>query len=305
LLCEKGLAIDGRNLAGDRPLCIAAYHGHTEVVERLLNFKAPLRLPFGDRSCEDSPLFVIAKEGHLGVISVLLKSGASAQQKDEFGWSPIRYAAAHGYPEVLELLLTQASTLSDDFAGASTFDNTGEYVGFAAVSGMSEERKARIRELLFQAEDQADVYMVERTVPSIEPGSQTSADHRLQNLTSVSWAELKQLQAIHKKQASPQQTMGYITAGLHPLHVHQTPKPRDIKHPRHKSSTTPQSALSCRGEALPKRLAICVSPPHHQRYTTNLRRLIQLTTSPWRQSVSAQMSLIPSLLPEEAARLID
>ena len=83
--CEKGLAIDGRNLAGDRPLCIAAYHGRTEVVERLLNFKAPLCLPFGDRSYEDSPLCVIAKEGHLGVVYVLLKRGASAQQKDEFG----------------------------------------------------------------------------------------------------------------------------------------------------------------------------------------------------------------------------
>jgi len=80
---RKGVGNDGRNLAGDRPLCIAAYHGHTEVVEMLLNFKAPLRLPFGDRSYEDSPLCVVAKEGHLGVVSVLLKRGASAQQKDE------------------------------------------------------------------------------------------------------------------------------------------------------------------------------------------------------------------------------
>jgi hypothetical protein len=263
LLCEKGLAIDGKNLAGDRPLCIAAYHVHTEVVERLLNFKAPLRLPFGDRSYEDSPLCVVAKEGHPGVVSGLLKRGASAQQKDEFGWSPIRYAAAHGYPEVLELLLTQASTLSDDFAGASTFDNTGEHAGFAAVSNISEERKARIRELLFQAEDQANVYMAERTVPSIEPGFPDQCGSQTAELDI---GFLGRTQAI----TSYSQETGVTTEnnGLYYGRTTSVTRPSDpeasgYQAPRHKSSTTPQSTLSCRGEALPKRLAICVSPPHH------------------------------------------
>lgn len=166
LLCEKGVALDIQDSAGDRPICIAAYHGHTELVEKLLDFKAALHLPFGDRSYEDSPLCVAAKEGNLGVVSALLQRGASVLQKDEHGWPPIRYAAHYGHSDVLELLLTQLSTLSDDIAGTSALDHISKCVGFAAGPNLSEERKSRVRELLSQAEDQINVYLAERTMRS-------------------------------------------------------------------------------------------------------------------------------------------
>jgi ankyrin repeat protein len=170
LLCEKLVAIDNRDSAGDRPLCLAAYHGHAAVVSTLLDFHSPLRLPFGDRTYEDSPLCVAAKEGNLEVVSVLLSRGASVRQKDEHGWPPIRYAAHHGHPEILELLLTQASILSsDDAAGTLGFDHIAESVGFNAASNISDERKRRVRELLSQAEDQANAYMAERTMRAPTP----------------------------------------------------------------------------------------------------------------------------------------
>lgn len=170
LLCEKRVAIDNRDSAGDRPLCLAAYHGHAAVVSTLLDFHSPLRLPFGDGSYEDSPLCVATKEGHLEVVSVLLNRGASVRQKDEHGWPPIRYAAHHGHPEILELLLTQASIFSsDDAADTLSLDHIAESVGFNAASNISDERKGRVRELLCQAEDQVNAYMAERTMRAATP----------------------------------------------------------------------------------------------------------------------------------------
>jgi hypothetical protein len=151
----------------------AAYHGHAPVVSTLLDFHSPLCLPFGDRSYEDSPLCVAAKEGHLEVVSVLLNRGASVRQKDELGWPPIRYAAHHGHPEVLELLLTQATTLSsdEDETGASGFDHIAEHgsVDFSVTSNISDERKGRVRELLSQAEGKVNAFMAERTMRAATP----------------------------------------------------------------------------------------------------------------------------------------
>jgi ankyrin repeat protein len=305
LLCEKGVAIDSRDSAGDRPLCIAASRGHTEVVEKLLEFNAPLRLPFGDRSYEDSPLCVAAKEGHLGVVSVLLQKGASIRQKDELGWPPIRYAAHYGHPDILELLLTQASIASDDVSGMSALDNIGEYVGFAAGSNLSEERKGRVRELLSQAEDQINAYMAERTIRPAMPGFLDEAGSDAAEL-DISLPDGAQATANHSQEMG----VAASTSGLARTRTTFVPRQSDYEPPRYQPSTLGAFSDSKIDTFVsrPSSTTTVSDMPFTFNHLTGYKppsRSNSVYNQPLRQSVSPQASPMPQLSPEEAALLIE
>jgi ankyrin repeat protein len=305
LLCEKGVTIDSRDSAGDRPLCVAAYYGHTEVVEKLLDFKAPLRLPFGDRSYEDSPLCVAVKEGHLGVVSVLLRRGALVRQKDELGWQPIRYAAHFGHPDVLELLLTQASTISDDTTGMSASDYSGDYVGFAAGSNISEERRRRVRQLLSKAGDPVNAYMPERVLPLTTPGFSDKSESQAAELDTG-------LPGRNQAMLSYSQEMGATMASgrLYYGSPAFVPRPSDPEPPRHRaflpkafgdSKTDPFVSGPSSGATVSDMPVTC---PHPAVNKPPLQS-DSVYNHPWRPSIPPQMSSMPQLSPEEAAMLIE
>lgn len=305
LLCERGVAIDCRDLAGDRPLCIAAYHGHTEVVEKLLDFKAPLRLPFGDRSYEDSPLCVAAKEGHLGVVSVLLKRGASVRQKDELGWPPIRYAAHYGHPEVLELLLNQASHPSNSDTGTSAFGHIGEYVGFAAGSNISEERKARVRELLFQTEHQANNYTAERTMLSTRSGFPEHCESQAAEL-DIGFPGRNQATTSYSQEigAAIANNAPYCgTPTFFPFQSDSEASRYQALSPQPINDTAIHPFMSRPGSNAATRDMSVTSPPplaiHNTPAASN-----SAYNQPWSQSASVQMTPMPQLSPEEATQLI-
>jgi len=111
ILHEKGVNIAERDAAGDRPLCIAFYHGHVEAVEKLLRYREPPRMPFKNRPNEDSPLCIAARAGHLDVVKCLTCKGGLVKQRDGYGYIPLRCA---GHPEVLELLLDDGAGFVDD-----------------------------------------------------------------------------------------------------------------------------------------------------------------------------------------------
>ncbi|KAJ5873529.1 uncharacterized protein N7473_013402 [Penicillium subrubescens] len=145
LLCEKGASLDARNGMGDRPVCVASRFGHVEVVQRLLDRGSPLSLKFGTGFREDSPLCLAAMGGHLHVASLLLVRGASVLKKDEAGWQPMRYAAYHGQPELLQLLLSSGKIPDADIADIINMPDT---VGFSP--GVPEDRMHQVQQLLNQ-----------------------------------------------------------------------------------------------------------------------------------------------------------
>lgn len=145
LLCEKGASLDVRNGMGDRPVCVASRFGHVEVVQKLLDRGSPLSLKFGTGFREDSPLCLAAMGGHLHVASLLLARGASVLKKDEAGWQPIRYAAYHGQPELLQLLLSSVKIPDADIAYIINLPDT---VGFSP--GVPEDRMHQVQQLLNQ-----------------------------------------------------------------------------------------------------------------------------------------------------------
>jgi ankyrin repeat protein len=306
LLCEKGVAIDSRDLAGNRPLYIAAYHGHIAVVEKLLDFKAIPYLPFGDRSYEDSPLCVAAKQGHLSVVSVLLKRGASIRQKDEHGWSPIQYAAHYGHPEVLELLLTQASTESDDVTETSAFDNAREYVIFDTGLNISEERRARVRELLFQAENQSNAYVTEGILPSTRSRSLDQCGSQAAELDIDFSSRTQAVASDSQEKDVPITNNDELSYGM-PAFFPRQPDPRASRHqplsPKPINDISIDSFMSSPSSAAVTRNMHIISPAPLTCYTPGASNAD--CNRPRRPLSSANMTPMAQLSPEEVAKLIE
>lgn len=173
LLCDKGASLDARNGIGDRALCVASRYGHTATVQKLLDRGSPLSMKFETGLREDSPLCLAAMGGHFNVSSLLLNRGASPLKKDEAGWQPFRYAAYHGHPEVLGLLLSR-SNISE--AGIPDILNMPQTIGFSP--SVSEEKRHEVLQLLGQAFKSANSTHMSPSAPSSYPhSSHTPAQH--------------------------------------------------------------------------------------------------------------------------------
>lgn len=162
LLCDKGASLDARDGLGDRPLGVACRYGQVTAVQRLLDRGSPLCVKIGTSFREDSPLCLAAMGGHLHVVSLLLGRGASTIRKDKDGRQPFRYAAYHGHPEVLRLLLSCSHIPDLDIPDLLLIP---EAIGFSAQSEISDERKRQVDELLKQALENPD--SLKNAVPSV------------------------------------------------------------------------------------------------------------------------------------------
>lgn len=171
LLCEKGASLEVRDAEGDRALCIAARNGHVAAVQTLLDFGSPLQLRFGIRSHEDSPLCLAAKGGFLSVVVVLIRHGASVLSKDELGWTPARYAAYYGHPEVLEAIIaaepSALSFLDSTNFSPDTVGVTSGQLGFALDTTVPPDQRRQVIKILKRSQEQQPApLMDEMLLPS-------------------------------------------------------------------------------------------------------------------------------------------
>ncbi|KAL9078439.1 MAG: hypothetical protein Q9157_002628 [Trypethelium eluteriae] len=116
ILLQCGADLEARDPAGDRPLGLAAIHGHLDVVRFLLDRGAALSLKMPSKHNKprfnDSPTCKAAKGGHLGVVQELVNRGGSVHTPDEHNCQPLRYAAYHGHATTVQYLLAQGASLA-------------------------------------------------------------------------------------------------------------------------------------------------------------------------------------------------
>ena len=88
---------------GISPLIIASSEGHLEVVECLLvNPSVALNVQAIDGS---TAVFHACENGHLAVVSALLKYGTNPTNHTKKGITPLMIASSRGYPKIVECLL--------------------------------------------------------------------------------------------------------------------------------------------------------------------------------------------------------
>lgn len=86
------------------PLHLAAFHGHKEVVEFLLEHGAEVN---ARTTAWVTPLHFAAQIGNREVVELLLAHKAKINAVDSKGWTPMNRAQKWGHPEMAEFLKQQ------------------------------------------------------------------------------------------------------------------------------------------------------------------------------------------------------
>ena len=95
----------------DDSLCIAADHGHAQIVQLLIDKGADVK------SQDNQPLRYAAYNGHTKTVDVLLKAGADVHTRDDY---PLRMAASNGHTEVVKLLINAGANIHAYYDSATT-----------------------------------------------------------------------------------------------------------------------------------------------------------------------------------------
>jgi uncharacterized protein len=93
---------------GWTPLHLAAYFGHPEVANALLDRGADVNAR-STNSMKNTPLHAAAAGGNVELVRLLLERGADANATQERAWTALHAAAQSGNREMVELLLAHGA----------------------------------------------------------------------------------------------------------------------------------------------------------------------------------------------------
>ncbi|TSL82517.1 Ankyrin repeat and SAM domain-containing protein 3 [Bagarius yarrelli] len=94
--------VDGRNLGGWTPLMYAAYIGHDNVVNLLLESGVSVNASTAKGL---TPLMLAASCGNESIAYFLLQQGAELERKDERGWTALLHSTSTGHQQMVQFLL--------------------------------------------------------------------------------------------------------------------------------------------------------------------------------------------------------
>lgn len=108
-LLKMGENVDIQNLPfQQRPLHLAVYNEHPEIVEMLLRYGADVNARMNNGQ---TPLFVASYFGDVRSMKMLIEHGAEVNVKDHLGNTPLHKAAEGDSPEAVKLLLKHGAEL--------------------------------------------------------------------------------------------------------------------------------------------------------------------------------------------------
>ena len=138
LALEAGINPDLTDENGRTPLMLAAFNGHTEIAERLLEAGARVDL----RDSTNRTAFMFACTGpNLKLVTLLHRRGANINDIDSHeSWTPLMFAAAEGYSDVVQYLLSNGANPKAEDVDGETAATFARQRGFAEVAALIEAR---------------------------------------------------------------------------------------------------------------------------------------------------------------------
>ena len=114
LLLDKGAKINPKEKGGRTPLYWAAKQGHMDVVELLVARGAVTK------AGATKLLFVAAEDGCEALAKVAIENGGdvnASEGKDQEGWTPLTEASQKGQTEIVKLLLANGADVTVNWGG--------------------------------------------------------------------------------------------------------------------------------------------------------------------------------------------
>jgi len=96
---------------GFQALGLACYFGHFDVAEYLVKAGAPVNSP-SRNDLKAAPIQSAAAAGYEKIVSMLLKSGADPNVREQGGYTPLHAAAQNGDKEIIRALLYGGANLA-------------------------------------------------------------------------------------------------------------------------------------------------------------------------------------------------
>lgn len=103
--------LDKHNCGGWTPLMYAAYVGHDNIVNLLLEFSVDVNARTSKNGA--TPLMLAASCGNESVVYFLLQNGAKIDAQDNRGWTGLFYATFQGHLNVVKMLLEHGGLGAD------------------------------------------------------------------------------------------------------------------------------------------------------------------------------------------------
>ena len=109
MLIRHGARVDVLDNNGSSPLLWAAYCGHAKVMEILIDNGANVNL----KGCQSFPLHRAVENGHLECARLLIANGANVNVKDHWNHLPLVYAIRRQNESMVKLLVENGSRVVD------------------------------------------------------------------------------------------------------------------------------------------------------------------------------------------------
>lgn len=152
LMIHEDCNVEARDENGWNALHFAAYHGHYEIIERLIGGGVSAK---AITIRKDTPLLFAVKEGHfatverllrgdtdsdhvnwkddrgenavhhcvrngsLEIFNLLMSNGGKVSSENSFGWQPLHIATAYGHLELVARLLQQGASIDERLGSSS------------------------------------------------------------------------------------------------------------------------------------------------------------------------------------------
>jgi len=116
---------------GWTPLHLAAFFGHSDLADALLDRGAPIDA-LSTNAMKNTPLHAAAAGGKTELVQLLLNRGANPNARQEGGWTALHSAAQAGNREMVEALLANGADIN------ARADNNQGPLDLAMMSGKQE-----------------------------------------------------------------------------------------------------------------------------------------------------------------------
>ena len=107
-MIEKGANVNAEDNYGKTPLLWASRNGHKGIVELLIDNGANIeaRNEYGY-----TPLLLASYRGHIKIVKLLIDNGADLNAKDNYGWTTLILASRIGYIDIVKLLIDNGADI--------------------------------------------------------------------------------------------------------------------------------------------------------------------------------------------------